>query len=159
MKVLFVCTGNTCRSPMAEGIFNTLARQYSMQGRLQAFSAGLYAYEGNSASKNAIAVCKANGIDISGHRTVPFDYFSTDDVDLIVPMTGGQLSDIINANPKNADKTILLSAWGFDDDSLNVDIEDPFGGGLEEYQAAFERLSYFVGSAFERLKRQIEASG
>ena len=65
-KILFVCTGNTCRSPMAEGIFKKLTQG---DESISCSSAGMSFCDGDAVSENAVTVCKEIGVDISGHRS------------------------------------------------------------------------------------------
>jgi protein-tyrosine-phosphatase len=135
---------------MAEGIFNALAKKRGMR-HVHAFSAGLFAFEGGKASSNAIDVMKSHGMDISSHRTKGISSFRLDDMDLIIAMTRQQLFDIMMSNHKLEGKAMTLSQWGFDDEGLDVDIQDPFGANKGEYERVFSALLYFVGSALDRL--------
>ena len=76
-KVLFVCTGNTCRSPMAEGIFNKLATEYGIDAVAE--SAGLNTKNDLPVSENAVKACAEIGIDIRGHKSKNFDDCNPDD--------------------------------------------------------------------------------
>ena len=67
MKVLFVCTGNTCRSPMAEGIFRKMMHDRGMEDKVLCQSAGLSAVDGDPVSENAVLACREIGVDISEH--------------------------------------------------------------------------------------------
>ena len=76
-KILFVCTGNTCRSPMAEGIFNSLAKEYHVDAVAE--SAGFDTEDGLPASENAIKACSEIGVDISNHKSKKFDECNLDE--------------------------------------------------------------------------------
>ncbi|MCL1802335.1 MAG: hypothetical protein FWG30_01655 [Eubacteriaceae bacterium] len=155
-KILFVCAGNTCRSPMAEAIFNRYAHMEGISQHYHASSAGLFAYEGQKASVEAIRALQRHGMDLPGHESKNISAYNLDEFDLIIAMTEQILSDIMLENPTQADKLRTLCQWGFDDDSLSLDISDPFGGSESEYERVFEDLDYFLGSAVARLKREVE---
>ena len=67
MKILFVCTGNTCRSPMAEGLFRKMMQERELEDKVLCHSAGLAAVEGMPVSENAVLACQELGVDISDH--------------------------------------------------------------------------------------------
>lgn len=85
MKLLFVCTGNTCRSPMAQAIFTDMAKECGID--FVTGSAGLHAQDGTPASEYAVLACGETGLDISGHssKSIRDEDFSS--VDLFVVMT------------------------------------------------------------------------
>lgn len=84
-KILFVCTGNTCRSPMAEGLFKKMAKEKQLPVEVQ--SAGLAAFAGVPATPEAILVCLEKGVDISGHQSQPLNKSLVMESDLILTMT------------------------------------------------------------------------
>lgn len=128
-KIVFVCTGNTCRSPMAEGIFNALANNYGLDA--YAVSCG-YAVFGES-SPNAMAIKAASeyGADISGHISTRLSDEVVEGADRVLCMTGDQAE--------------LLSGLGIPVGKLEInDIEDPYGGTQEDYDRAARRIARAV---------------
>ncbi len=125
-KILFVCTGNTCRSPMAEGILNKLAGERNLD--VFAKSAGISAAEGSPASVNSVKACEEIGVDISGHRSTQLTNQMFYEADEVVPLT--KTHQIIMQDAfKNREK--ILPA---------LDVPDPFGGDLEEYRLCRDRI-------------------
>ena len=128
--ILFICTGNVCRSPMAEGLF-----RHAVRGRneYRVLSAGLGAMEGQSPSSFAIQVVKELGIDISGIRSRMLTPDLVQQADYIFGMTHSHVDTIALLFPQAAEKTFLLREF---DETLHLfekDISDPIGGSYEVY--------------------------
>ena len=135
-KILFVCTGNTCRSPMAEALFN----KYTA-GALDwtADSAGVFAAPGTPASTNAVRAVEELGADLSTHQSKPLTRELVEAADLIVAMTRGHLREILFNHPEVEPKVCLLKSFGTS--KVPADISDPFGGSLGLYREIRDEIN------------------
>ena len=148
-KVLFVCTGNTCRSPMAEAFFNLIAQERGLP--MRAVSAGL-SVSADKVSKYAIKAAAEYGVDLSPHRPRPVMDELINEVDLILTMTEHHKVRICERFPSAQSKTeTLLSFVG-----EQGDIDDPFGGSLEEYRECARRLWEAANRVVAHLAREGE---
>lgn len=135
MKFLIVCTGNTCRSPMAEGIFKDLAKKHKID--LQIKSAGTFAVDGSQISKNAIKALENIGIDIKGYKSSFLDENLVNQADVILTMTDSHRREIIRRYPQVEKKVYLLNEYAFGN---LEDISDPFGGDLHIYELVRDQI-------------------
>ena len=132
MKVLFICTGNTCRSAMAEGILRHLAEQRGLE--LEIVSRGIYASTGSPATYEAVsAMADLYGIDLSEHRSTKLSYYDLATSDFIYTMTQNH-REMIEMTLE--DDEISAKIVTFADE----DLEDPFMGNMREYQACAKQL-------------------
>ncbi|MFM8457368.1 MAG: hypothetical protein ACKOB0_00260, partial [Chthoniobacterales bacterium] len=135
-KVLFICTGNVCRSPMAEGLLRSMA-----EGRadLEVTSAGLGAGRGQPPSLHAIDALRAEGIDISDIRSQPVSAELLEDSDFIFTMTRDHLDMLLLLYPEMAPKARLLR---FEEAAKGgrADVTDPIGGTRDTYEACKEDI-------------------
>jgi glycine hydroxymethyltransferase len=128
--VLFVCTGNVCRSPMAEGIFR---RAVQGRGDYRVLSAGLGAMEGQPPSTYAVQALKELGIDISSQRSRMLTADLVHQADFIFGMTHSHIDTVMMLYPAAAEKTFLLREFDETLDQFEKDISDPIGGSFEVY--------------------------
>ncbi len=128
--ILFVCTGNICRSPMAEGLFRK-----ATQGRndYRAMSAGLGAAVGLPPSEHAVQAMREVGVDISSLRSRPLTADLVQQADFIFGMTHSHVDAITLLYPQAAEKTFLLREFDDTLDRHQNDICDPIGGSYEVY--------------------------
>ena len=138
--VLFVCTGNTCRSPMAEGFFRCQGGE-SRTG-LTAASAGLYTTGGMPASEFAVTAAKERGADISGHRSRLLNHDILDNAKYIFCMTAAHYDWLMEQYPEAEEKTYLIA---------DSDISDPFGGDLMTYRSAADEIYEEVRTIIAKL--------
>lgn len=127
--ILFVCTGNICRSPMAEALFR---HRIGDGAGWNAASAGTYAGTGSPASANAVEAMRELKIDLSGHRSQPLSTELVHAVDLIVVMTAEHRFHILQNFPDVGKKVYLLKSFGTS--KVAADITDPYGGSLNVYR-------------------------
>lgn len=149
-RIIFVCTGNTCRSPMAQAIFAELARESGIDSEYSAESAGVFAEAGAPASLAAVSTLRQKGIDITRHAARQLDNELAKDADLIIAMTKAHKSVVIGMGQEYKDKVFTLSEWS-EPSSENADIFDPYGAGADEYNRVYEQLYDYISSAVSNL--------
>ena len=145
MNILFVCTGNTCRSPMAAALMNKIAIDEGLDIRIE--SAGLFAEESAPASNEAIVVMKKYDIDLLQHHAQQINSELIEKSDLILTMTAAHkmlFSDVV------ADKVYTLCEYA----GVEGDIDDPYGGDVEEYEEVAEMIYLALQAMVEKLEKE-----
>ena len=135
--LLFVCTGNTCRSPMAEGI----ARQVlADNGNWRIVSAGTGAINGQPPSPNAVKAMRLSGVDISGHRSQMVNARLVEEATLIVGLTRSHVDNLLYLYPQASTKTFTLGQFDTRLRPKDQDIADPIGGSIDEYLSCRDQI-------------------
>ena len=130
-NVLFVCTGNICRSPIAEGLFRRLTGN---RKDIEVASAGVHAVRGQPPSLYAVEVCAQEGTDISDLRSKPLTGALVDQATHIFAMTGAHVETIQTLFPQSAEKTFLIREFEEPGTTVWRDVPDPIGLGREVYE-------------------------
>ena len=142
MNILFVCTGNTCRSPMAAGIMEKLCEENDLDVNIK--SAGIFAQEGAPATPEAVEAVKKYDIDISSHKAQPITQELIDKSDLILTMTEAHKM-LLQGLAKDKTCTICELA------DIDSEIEDPFGGDLADYKKTADDLYIALSQIADKL--------
>lgn len=175
MQVLFVCSGNTCRSSMAEALLRKmLGGDKEQSSSITVSSAGTGALPGDPASENAIRAMQAEGIDLTGHRATRLDRQMVLESDLVLTMTSRHKEAVLGIVPEAGGRVFTLKEFiggvtnpgseanpgrgsppgkGQDGDlpGENLDIADPFGGSLEIYLRVAGELKALLQKSLPRI--------
>ncbi|MFH1287914.1 MAG: low molecular weight protein arginine phosphatase [bacterium] len=148
MKILFVCAGNTCRSPLAEKLFQHWTKGCS---GVESASAGINAWQKVKMSFDSERLLIREGVDPSGFRSQPVTGDLLDEYDLVLTMSQSHVDYIIEFFSKAKGKTFLLKKY-VDKNETDVEITDPYLGGADAYENCFREIK----EAVKKLSEMIE---
>lgn len=162
LRVLFVCTGNTCRSPMAEALARSLAEQRGWSSRLQVSSAGIAASEGAGASWGAREAVDQAGLSLAGHQARQLSPDVLEGADLVLTMSTRHLEAVTYMGGQG--RAALLSAFADRgrlvladpaQAAVGASVPDPFGGDAQIYGESFESLRDLVERMLDQLASEL----
>jgi protein-tyrosine-phosphatase len=149
-RLLFVCTGNTCRSPLAEALARTRVRELGWD-HVEVASAGVAAAVGEPASGGSLRAASRHGLDLAEHRASALTTEALEQADLVLVMSPGHLGRLQGLGA--GEKVSLLTdfAAAVDPQGVPDAVPDPFGGPDEAYEATYVLLERLVERALKRL--------
>lgn len=151
LNILFVCTGNTCRSVMAEALLRHYWEREGDDRELKISSAGLAAIPGDQASEHVHTLLSEEGVDVSAHEAALLNDALVEKAELILVMTAGHKEALLARFPQAGSKTYLLKEYAGINAS-NLDVADPFGCSLAKYRHALEEIRESIAKLMVKLK-------
>lgn len=126
MKIMFICTGNICRSAMAEGMMKKLIKENNIDAEI--YSCGIYAETGDYATYNAVEAAKEYGADISNHRATNIRDSKIEEMDIILCATISHKQSVLYLHPELEGKVFTIKEYAkLDKNGQDMDIKDPWG--------------------------------
>ncbi len=147
MHILFVCTGNTCRSPMAEGLLRSALAAKGLE-QVTVASAGTGAWDGAPITEASYLVGLEQGLDLSEHRAQLLTRELVRGADLILVMSGHHLARV--AELGGEEKVQLLGAYAGREEGQS-EVSDPYGADIATYRATFSELQELIGNVVSRV--------
>lgn len=153
LHILFVCTGNTCRSPMAEGLFRKATAD---RHDITASSAGVAASKGSPVSRETIKALKKRGAELGNFSSRQVSEKILADASHVFAMTEGHLAALESRFPSHADKFFLIREFsGITDKRQGLDVPDPIGMGA----AAYEEVAKVLEAAIPSIIAYVSSTG
>ena len=154
-SILFVCSANQCRSPMAQVLFEAFLVEKGAREAWRVESAGVWAYDGSPATANAQKAMAERDLDLSRHLSQPASSTLLKQFDLTLVMEQEHKTVLQGQNPQLADRIYLMREIA----GQEGDFADPVGGSLERYRAAADELERMIKDSYEHITAVIGQVG
>ena len=151
MKIMFICTGNICRSAMAEGMMKKLAIENNLD--IQVYSCGVYAETEDWATYNAIESMKYYDVNIENHRATNIRDSKIEEMDIILCATVSHKQSVLYLYPKLQGKVYTMKEYAkIDDNGQDMDIKDPWGYDMNVYETCAREINNCIEKIIEIIK-------
>ena len=154
MKIMFICTGNICRSAMADVIFKAKIKGTHLENEFEIYSAGTHAETGAYSTYTAIEAMEELGIDLKLHRATNIADSNIQDMDLILCATRNHKNLITSIYPHLIDKTFTIKEFAEYDVENGLDISDPWGYGLDVYRKSASVLENCIDNIILKIQKK-----
>ncbi len=149
--ILFVCTGNICRSPMAAGIMRQRIAALGLTDQIQVLSAGVWAENGHEASQNARIVLEQRGISLNDHQSQNVTPTLLSQASIVLVMEEAHRRSLFYLAPQHLSKVFLLTEMA----GGHEDVADPFGGPLQGYAETANLLENLIDAGLPTTLRHL----
>lgn len=152
MKIMFICTGNICRSAMAHWMLKKKLEENNIQN-VEVYSSGVYAMKNDISTDEAIEVMEEYGVDLKKHRATPVQNSNINDMDLILCMTTSHKQSLNHMYPNLKDKIYTLKEY-VGDNEKGIEIKDPWGYGMTVYRFCAAEIDTCLDKLIEKIKNK-----
>ena len=151
MKIMFICTGNICRSAMAHWLMEKKLKDNDIK-EVEVYSCGIFAQDGDGVEYNTIEVMKEYDVDIKGHRATNIQNSKICDMDLILCATISHKQSVIRMYPEVKDKTFTLKEYvKYDEKGEDVELQDPWGYDIEVYRFSASQIDECLNKLIKKI--------
>lgn len=152
MKIMFICTGNICRSAMAHKLMEKKIKDNNIKD-VEVYSCGIFAENGDSPTYNAIEVTKEYDVDLKGHKATNIRDSKIEEMDLILCATMSHKYSVIQMYPDLANKVYTLKEYVNENkENKDLDIKDPWGYDVEIYRFCIAEIDKLLDKIIEKIK-------
>lgn len=153
MKIMFICTGNICRSAMAEAFMKCFVeKDKELKGNIEVYSCGIFAEENDVPTLNAIEAMKEYGIDLKHHKATNIRNSNIRQMDLILCATRAHKQTVQQLYPERKGRVYTIKEYA-KGEKKNLDVNDPWGYDIETYRFCASELESCIKRILERIKQ------
>lgn len=155
MNIMFICTGNTCRSAMAEALMKFyMENNEKLKNKIKVYSCGIFAEDGDMAMYNAIEAMREYGIDLKKHRATNIRNANIEKMDLILCAKKSHKHTVGQLYPSLKEKIYTIKEYA-GSEGEDIDIKDPWGYDIEIYRSCANELEKCIIKIIDKLKKSV----